>query len=151
MNRHNLFYYPYASFTNAQLPLLKVAALYFDKLVLLDPVGASWATIEGDHHAHDAGKLLKDTGILQRVTPADASAKYASPNTEAICQDMPDRELLVDLCEEWGGHWVWPPRPNLLLPGGYPGTRNGKYSRSCKRLTCRMNGRSSPGRRSRIT
>jgi hypothetical protein len=31
------------SFTNAQLPLLKVAALYFDKLAILDPVGASLA------------------------------------------------------------------------------------------------------------
>lgn len=31
MAQHNLFYYPYPSFTNAQLPLLKVAALYFDK------------------------------------------------------------------------------------------------------------------------
>ena len=41
---HNFFYnYPYASFMNAQLPLLKMA-LYFDKLVL-DSVGASWASI----------------------------------------------------------------------------------------------------------
>ncbi len=31
MTDHNLFYYPYASFTNTQLPLLKVAALYFAK------------------------------------------------------------------------------------------------------------------------
>lgn len=45
MTEHNLFYYPYDSFTNAQLPLLKVAALWFDKLVLLDPRGnavAQW-------------------------------------------------------------------------------------------------------------
>lgn len=49
MNMHSLFYYPYASFTNAQIPLLKVAALYFDNLVLLDPVGASWDTIGADH------------------------------------------------------------------------------------------------------
>ena len=34
MTEHDQFYYPYASFTNAQLPLLKVAALYFDKLVV---------------------------------------------------------------------------------------------------------------------
>jgi hypothetical protein len=51
MTEHNRFYYPYASFTNAQLPLLKVAALYFDKLVILDPVGASWATIGADYPA----------------------------------------------------------------------------------------------------
>jgi hypothetical protein len=36
-----MFNYPYASFTNQQLPELKVAALYFDKLTILDPVGAS--------------------------------------------------------------------------------------------------------------
>jgi len=42
MTEHNLFYYPYAFFTNALFPLLKVAAPYFDKPVLLDPVGVSW-------------------------------------------------------------------------------------------------------------
>lgn len=45
MNSHSIFYYPYASFTNAQLPLLKVAALWFDRLVIHDPVGASWDTV----------------------------------------------------------------------------------------------------------
>lgn len=48
MTEHKLFYY--ASFTNAQLPLLKVAALYFDKLFLLDPDsvgrGADQQTLE---------------------------------------------------------------------------------------------------------
>jgi hypothetical protein len=42
MNGHTLFYCPYTSFTDQQLPLLKVVALWFDKLVILDPVGASW-------------------------------------------------------------------------------------------------------------
>ncbi len=41
MTGHNLFYYSYMSFTNAQLALLKVAALGFDRLVILDPIGAS--------------------------------------------------------------------------------------------------------------
>ena len=68
MTEHNLFYYPYASFTNAQLPRLKGVALYFDKLVILDSVGASWATIGADHHAREAVKQLKDAGILQRAT-----------------------------------------------------------------------------------
>lgn len=58
MTEHNLLYYPYASFTDAQLPLLKVAALWFDKLVILDPVGASRDTI-----AVGAGASLT---ILQR-------------------------------------------------------------------------------------
>lgn len=63
MTQHNLFYYPYASFTKAQLPLLKVAALWFDKLVILDQVGASWDTIGADHIARDALWELKDAGI----------------------------------------------------------------------------------------
>lgn len=59
MTEHNLFYYPYASFTNAQLPLLKVAALYFDKLVILDPIGTSWKIIGADHHADKLVRQLK--------------------------------------------------------------------------------------------
>jgi len=53
MNSHELFYFPYASLTNSQLPLLRVAALYFDKLIILDPVGASWATVGANHIARD--------------------------------------------------------------------------------------------------
>jgi hypothetical protein len=98
MTGHNLFYYPYASFTNAQLPLLKVAALYFDKLVILDPVGASWHTIGADHVARDAVRLLKTAGILEIVTPATVLAKYEAPIAEAIRRDMGDREFL-ELCE----------------------------------------------------
>ena len=70
MTPHKLFYYPYASFTNAQLPMLKVAALWFDKLVILDPVGASSNTIGADHVARDAVTLLKDAGILEIITPS---------------------------------------------------------------------------------
>jgi hypothetical protein len=97
-----LFYYPYASFTNAQLLLLKVAALYFDKLYLLDPVGASWATIGADYPAREAVKQLQDAGILQMITPTDVLAKQAGPITDAIRRDMRDREFL-DLCEARGG------------------------------------------------
>ena len=51
MTDHSLFYYLYTSFTKAQLPLLKVATLYFNKQYILDLVGASWATIGADYHA----------------------------------------------------------------------------------------------------
>ncbi len=98
MTEHNLFYYPYASFTNAQLPLLKVAALYFDKLVILDPVGASWDTVGADYIARDAVCQLKDAGILEIVTPATVLAKYEAPIADAIRRDMGDREFL-DLCD----------------------------------------------------
>jgi hypothetical protein len=90
--------HPYASFTNAQLPLLKVAALWFDKLVILDPLGASWDTIGADHIARDAVRQLKDAGILEIVTPTTVLAKYERPIAEAIRRDMADREFL-DLCD----------------------------------------------------
>lgn len=95
MTDHNLFYFPYASFTNAQLPLLKLAALYFDKLVILDPVGASWDTIGADHVARDAVRALKDAGILEVVTPSKVLAKYEAPIADAIRRDMGDREFLA--------------------------------------------------------
>jgi len=54
---------------------LKVAALYFDKLHLLDPVRTSWATIGADHHAREAVKQPQDVGILQTVTTEDVPAQ----------------------------------------------------------------------------
>jgi hypothetical protein len=39
MAKHTLFYYPYASFTDQQILLLNVAALWFDKLS-----SAIWST-----------------------------------------------------------------------------------------------------------
>jgi hypothetical protein len=106
MTEHNLFYYPYASLTNSQLPLLKVAALYFDKLFILDPVGASWASIGADNHTQAALNLLKTAGILQIVTPADVLAKYAGQITAAIRRDIHTREFL-NLCEARGaGRWT---------------------------------------------
>jgi hypothetical protein len=93
MTEHTLFYYPYASFTNAQFPLLKVAALWFDRLVILDPVGASWDTVGADHVARDAVRLLKDAGILEIVTPATVLAKYERTVADSIRRDMADDEF----------------------------------------------------------
>ena len=88
MTSHNLFYYPYASFTDTQLPLLKVAALWFDKLVILDPIGASWDSIGADHIARDAVRQLKDAGILEIVTPTMVLAKYEAAIAAAIRRDI---------------------------------------------------------------
>lgn len=99
MNEHNAFYYPYASFHDAQLPLLKVAALWFDKLVILDPSGASWDGIGADPPARDAVRKLKDAGILNLVTPADVLNKYKAPITEAILRDMRNEKFL-ELCDQ---------------------------------------------------
>jgi hypothetical protein len=75
-----------------------VAALYFDKLAIHDPVSASWATIGADHHALEFAKQLQDADLLHTVTPADVLAKYAAPITDTIRQDMRDRQSL-NLCE----------------------------------------------------
>ena len=75
MTEYNFFYYSYASFTNGQLPPLKVAALYFNKLV-----------------------LPEDSGILEIVTPATVLAEYEARIAAAIRRDMGDRECL-ELCE----------------------------------------------------
>lgn len=98
MSEHKLLYYPYASFTIAQLPLLKVAALWFDKLVILDPVGASSNTIGADHPARDAVTLLRKAVILEIITPATVLAQYEMPIADAIRRNMADRDFL-DLCD----------------------------------------------------
>ena len=107
MTEHNLFYYSYAPFTNAQLPPLKVAALYFDKLIVRDPVGASWATIGTDHLARKAVKLLRDANILQTVTSAEILAKFAGPRL-CVHHGHPRRGMAARLArpqenrkEEW--------------------------------------------------
>jgi hypothetical protein len=105
MTEHNLFYYPYASFTDAQLSLLKVAALYFDKLFILDPVGASSGSVGTEYPAREAVKMLQDAGILQIVTPADVLAKYEDAIRDAISRDIRDQEFLK-LCETRSGSWT---------------------------------------------
>jgi hypothetical protein len=53
MNPHTVFYYPYGSFQDRQTPLLKAAALYLDKLYILDPEKASSGTIGAVEVADD--------------------------------------------------------------------------------------------------
>jgi hypothetical protein len=78
MHEHHLFYFPYGSFTDAQMPLLKVAALFFDKLLLLDPVAASWNTIGADASAREAVQTLdrRKPGLLETVNPAEVLERY---------------------------------------------------------------------------
>lgn len=56
-----------------------MTALWFDKLVILDPDGASSNTIGADHFARDAVTLLKDAGTLEIITLATVLAKYEKP------------------------------------------------------------------------
>ncbi len=112
MTEHNLFYYPYASFTNAQLPLLKVAALYFDKLYILDPFQAISGSQElgGDSGARDAiaegVKLLEQERILERISPADVLGKYDTEIEAAIRSDLQDQDF-IQLCGKSGPRKTW--------------------------------------------
>ena len=54
-----------------------MAVLWFDKLVILDPVGASWDTVGAHHAARDVVRLLKNADILE---PAYARVNAMNPN-----------------------------------------------------------------------
>jgi hypothetical protein len=60
MNSHSIFYYPYASLPGNQPPLLKVAAIHFDKLYTLDPEKSSSGMI-----GIQAPKVGKDIALLE--------------------------------------------------------------------------------------
>lgn len=109
MTPHRLYYYPYASFTNQQLPLLKVAAVWFDELVILDPIGASLHTIGVDPSVSQAVKLLHQEGILKIVDPASVLQTFEGPMAAAIRTDLADPAFL-QLCQahaETTGHQRW--------------------------------------------
>jgi len=98
MTPHRLYYYPYASFTDQQLPLLKVAAVWFDELVILDPLGANLNTIGVEPRVSQALQLLQREGILRVVDPASVLQTYESPMAAAIRADLADPAFL-QLCQ----------------------------------------------------
>jgi hypothetical protein len=98
MTPHRLYYYPYASFTDQQLPLLKVAAVWFDELVILDPLGANLNTIGVEPRVSQALQLLQREGILKVVDPASVLQTYESPMAAAIRADLADPAFL-QLCQ----------------------------------------------------
>lgn len=97
MNEHSIFYYPYASFTQEQSPLLKAAALYFDKLYILDPLKASWDLI-GPGRQDNHLIMLEQEGILVRISPEEVLHKYEDAITDAIRVDLQDPDFLR-VCE----------------------------------------------------
>lgn len=105
MTEHRLFYYPYASFTNAQFPLLKVAALYFDKLVILDPDKATGGTVGSGDIAKDVA-LLEGEGILSRIAPEEVLEAYEQDIATAVRADLDDPTFLK-LCEKSGKVEFW--------------------------------------------
>jgi hypothetical protein len=109
MTEHRLFYYPYATMFNAQLPLLKTAALFFDKLVLLDPRDATWDRIGPEETAWDEVLLLEQHGLLERVEPAAVLERYGPALKQAIQEDIrnPDFMRLCDEQARRSGRHIW--------------------------------------------
>lgn len=102
---NSIHYYPYASFTNEQLPLLKATALYFDKLHILDPLRASWKMVGVGVASYEV-HFLKEKELLNPIHPAEVLKTYEKQITEAIRADMNDPEFL-HICEEYGQHDRW--------------------------------------------
>ena len=109
MSAHEIFYFPYGYFEDAQTPLLKMAALYFDKLYLLDPELATSGTIgiSAPEVAENLALLEQEPHkILERVNPKDVVAKYENAIANAVHSDMADPEFL-SLCESSGrNYWT---------------------------------------------
>jgi hypothetical protein len=99
MTENRLFYYPYATLSDSQLPLMKTVALYFDKLVLLDPQAATWDRVGPEPGALDEALVLERHGVLQRLSPMSVFEDYSSAFTQAVRDDIQDPEFLR-LCDE---------------------------------------------------
>ncbi|MFB0551858.1 MAG: hypothetical protein ACETWQ_00965 [Phycisphaerae bacterium] len=106
MVKHSIFYYPYASFKDDQVSLLKAAALYFDKLYILDPLKACWGMIGPGGRMHEL-RLLEQEGILERVAPEEVLKEYEEAIAAEIIADMKDAKFL-SLCQRKGrgGRWT---------------------------------------------
>lgn len=109
MNSHSIFYYPYASFTGDQSPLLKVAAIYFDKLYILDPEKSSSGMIgiQDPEVAKDVALLEhKSVQIVERVAPEDVVEQYESAIAKAVRDDMQDREFIQHCATSAKDYWT---------------------------------------------
>jgi hypothetical protein len=78
--------------------LLKVAAVLFDKLVILDPLGTSLHSTAVDPGVSQALQLLQREGILKIVDPAGVLQTFDGPMAAVIRADLADPAFL-QLCQ----------------------------------------------------
>jgi hypothetical protein len=105
MTQQSVFYYPYASFADEQSILLKVAALYFDKLYILDPMKATFGRI-GIGRVEEDVRLLEQVQILERVAPEEVLNKHESTILAAIQRDLGDAEFRRLCAEKGSSTWT---------------------------------------------
>ncbi len=103
MDQHKVFYYPYSYFADNQSPVLKLAAIYFDKIYILDPELAHHDGIGISNGMKYNVTQLEDAGILERVTPTEVfqskeNVDYQQLITEGIKSDLADPEF-QQLCQ----------------------------------------------------
>src|SRR5216683_6913681 len=101
----SLFYYPYGSFKDKQSPILRAAALYFDRLFILDPEKAS-AGVIGAEPILDDLDLLKKEGILVPVAPETVLGGLSGEISKAVQDDLKD-EGFLQLCRRAGQASRW--------------------------------------------
>ena len=107
MSGHTIFYYPYASFGYEQAPFLRAAALYFDKLYLLDPEKARSG---GTSPLEGIGKDVlfhEQEGLLEKISPEQILERQEQAIEKAIRADMED-PAYFRLCERsnLGDRWT---------------------------------------------
>jgi hypothetical protein len=93
-----LFYYPYVSPRDGQRDLFRLAALYFDKVHLLDPLGAAGGLV-GPGAVADEVKLLHEADLLEPIDPGRLLDVHAGIIGAAIEHDLADPDYL-ELCRQ---------------------------------------------------
>lgn len=114
MNSHDVFYYPYSYFEDDDSPLLKLAALYFDKFYILDPELAHHDGVGISFPMRNNMKLLHEAGILELVKPSevfkppieDEISEYEALVTDGIKADLNDNEF-IRLCQQSARKQGW--------------------------------------------
>lgn len=106
MSQHSIYYFPYASLREKQLPLLKTAALYFDKLYVLDPVGASLGRIGVEEHVLPELATLRVLGLVEPINPAAVLASHGNKIVEGVQADCSD-PFFLQLCAQSGRAQTW--------------------------------------------
>jgi hypothetical protein len=105
MSGHSIFYYPYASLTKQHSLLLKVVALYFDKLYILDPEKASFDSIGVREMGADL-QLLEQAGLLERIAPEAVLHQHEKAILDAIQSDLADPKFKTLCAEKGNKRWT---------------------------------------------
>ncbi len=142
---HNLFYYSHESFANVQPPLEGAMALWFDKLVIRDPVGASWDMMTALALNEEWAAFATASGLPNPLYPEQSLALELGRRVESQQQIRPItlvrmEDLFRPILHRETIDETWPPeRQNTAFfeaDASYVAiTRRGEYLRMVSRLS----------------